>query len=60
MSQYVYVYVRHTHPYSLSSLSCYSSTAAITSYSELMSYPALVNSYGASVYDAYQFQGHTH
>ena len=28
--------------------------------SELTPYTALANSYGISVYNAYQFQGHTH
>ena len=29
-------------------------------YSELTPYTVLANSYGVSVYDSYQFQGHTH
>ena len=62
MSQYyVYVYLRHTHLYNLSALSCYLSTAAFNNcYSELIPYTVLVNSYGVSVYDVYHFQGHAH
>ena len=61
MSQYAYVHVRHTHPYNLSVLSCYSSAAVFNDcYSELTPYTVLANSYEVSVYNAYQFQGHTH
>ena len=48
----MYVYVRHTHPYNLSTPSCYSSTAVFNDcYSVLMPYTALANSYGVSVCD---------
>ena len=57
----VSIHVCHTHPYNLSVLSCYSSTAVfIDCYSELTPYTALANYYGVSVYDVYQFQGHAH
>ena len=32
----------------------------LTTIIELTPYTALANSYGVSVYDAYQFQGHAH
>ena len=61
MSRYTYVHVHHTHPYNLSAPSCYSSAAIFNDYySELIPYTAIANSYGVSVYDVYQFQGHTH
>ena len=51
----------HLHPYNLSALYYYSSTAVCNDcYGELMPYTALANSYGVSVYDVYQLQGHTH
>ena len=47
MSQYTYIYICHTHPYNLSALSCYSSTAAFNDcYSELAPYTVLANCYG--------------
>ena len=59
MSRYTYIHVGHTHPNNLSTLSCYLSTAVFNEYySELMPYTVLANSYGFSVYDEYQFQGH--
>ena len=40
------IHLHHTHPYSLSAPSCYSSTAVFNNcYSELMPYTALANSY---------------
>ena len=57
----MYVHVCHTHPYNLSAPSCYSSTVVFNEcYNVLMPYTALANSYGVSVYDAYQFQDHAH
>ena len=42
-------------------LCLYTSTATFNHcYSELMSYTVLANSYGVSVYDMYQLQGHAH
>ena len=56
----MYVHIHHTHPYNLSAPSCYFSTAVFNDcYCELMLYTVLANSYGVSVYDVYQFQGHT-
>ena len=57
----MYVQVCHTHPYKLSAPSCYLNTAAFNNcYCELIPYTALANSYGVSVYDVYQYQGHSH
>ena len=57
----MYIHVCHTHPYNWSFPSYYSSTATFNHYySELTPYTVLANSYGVSVYDAYQFQGHTY
>ena len=57
----MYIHVRHTNPYNLSALSYYSSTAIFNDcYTELMPYTVLANSYRDSVYDAYQFQGHSY
>ena len=42
MPRYTYTHVRNTHPYNLSALSCYLSTAAVSDrYSELMPYTVL-------------------
>ena len=61
MSRYAYVHVRHTHPYNLSALSFYLSTATFNYfYSESMPYTVLANSYGVSVYKVYQLQGQTY
>ena len=58
---FVYVGVGHTHPYIWSAPSFYSSTATFNNfYSELMTYTVPANSYGISLYDVYQCQGHAH
>ena len=49
----MYVHIHHSHPYNLSTLSCYSSKAAFNDcYCELIPYTALDNSYGVSACDA--------
>ena len=61
MAQYAYVQVHQTNPYNWSAPSCYLSTTTFDHcYSELMSYTVLANSYGASVYNMYQFQGYAY
>ena len=60
LDTYVYAYLCYNHLYNWSTLSCYSSTAVFNEcYSELMPYTVPGNSYAVSVYNAYQFQGHT-